>query len=601
MIATATTLTCATVDCENPATDVSLFPGGAALSCVSCYPATALDRVSVHDWTQDDDDIAPLREFYADEDCEHVDAAIGGGGVEPVLDATTYDEAVAALFDMWERDCKSVLPLEPDEARETIEHLNDLFAEIAHEYGRTQTWWIKPPDENENASASPDDAWWLDADEVGRRLKAARERWAETAPERADAAARARLVDMSEAIRLAGLAPAWVCDPIAARGALTVIAGKTGHGKTWLGLAIAYAVHGGGGDVGGIGGLHCRGGVALYVDAENGPRVIGRRFGVMDIEADGLLVADGMGLHLPTDIDELRELVRVTGATLVVLDSLRRLAPEMREDKSDDIVPVMAAIAELAREFDVAVIVLHNRSTKPGAPNMRGSSSIEDQCDAAFVLERVDGDRERARRRLRCIKHRLDGEPSSIWLQLEKVAGFVRWASAEPFERDERDDDDVEPEPPKPSKREQVAEVIRALGPQVLADDGWSPSRLAEAVGVEPDSGTFGRAVKLLVGNGEWDRFGTTSNRRLKPLSPSQRPLKGDGESGESQLELSPKTLANDGTPEGGPKRGESGESQNDPTDDAFGEFDELAEQRRKHEETTSPDPDDTDETGGAS
>ena len=96
---------------------------------------------------------------------------------------------------------------------------------------------------------------------------------------------------------------------------LAVLVGRTGHGKTWLGLALAHAVHGGGGDVGGMAGVRCRAGKALLVDAENGRRVLGQRFTAMGIGPDALVVVDGMGLHLPDDIGELRELVRATGAT----------------------------------------------------------------------------------------------------------------------------------------------------------------------------------------------------------------------------------------------------------------------------------------------
>jgi hypothetical protein len=73
-----------------------------------------------------------------------------------------------------------------------------------------------------------------------------------------------------------------------------------------------------------------------YVDAENGPRLMGRGSRPVASPADGLLVADGMKLRFPRDLDTVRTMIEETGAGLVVLDSLRRLAPGIRENESDD-------------------------------------------------------------------------------------------------------------------------------------------------------------------------------------------------------------------------------------------------------------------------
>ena len=146
----------------------------------------------------------------------------------------------------------------------------------------------------------------------------------------------------------------------------------------------------------------------------------------MGLRSDAFLVADGTGIRLPADIGEVASLVRETGARLLILDSLRRLAPGMREDKSDDAAPVMAALAEMARDTGCAVVVIHHRSTKANAADVRGSSVLEDQADIVFVLERVSRDPQgRTRRRLRCSKMRPDQEPGAVWLSFEVVAGFM--------------------------------------------------------------------------------------------------------------------------------------------------------------------------------
>ena len=65
-------------------------------------------------------------------------------------------------------------------------------------------------------------------------------------------------------------------------------------------------------------------------------------------------------------------MVRVTGAEFVVLDALRRLTPGLDEDSSRDMAPVIADLANLARDLYVAVLLLHHQSSKPNAPPSRG-------------------------------------------------------------------------------------------------------------------------------------------------------------------------------------------------------------------------------------
>ena len=168
----------------------------------------------------------------------------------------------------------------------------------------------------------------------------------------------------------------------------------------------------------------------------------------------------------------IRALVEVTGAGLIVLDSLRRLAPGAREDKSDDVARLFSGLAQITRDLHVAIVVIHHRSTKLGAADTRGSSAIEDQADLVFVLEHVARDPDRNRRRLRCVKFRIDEEPPPIWLRRGHVGEHVTLDAAEPFVAD--DDDDA----PDDSAEARMVARIRSLAPNVNADlaaGGWPP------------------------------------------------------------------------------------------------------------------------------
>jgi hypothetical protein len=315
------------------------------------------------------------------------------------------------------------------------------------------------------------------------------------------------LMDLQAAMRLAMQPVPWLVDGIASAGAVTTLAGIRGEAKTWLGLFMCNGVaHGT--DVAGIA---CRKAPALYVDAENGPRTMGRRFLDIGLEPDAFKVADGGRLQLPRDAKILRQLIDATGAQLCVLDSLRRLSPGAREDKSDDMAPIFAALSIIARETDCAIVVLHHRSVKFGAPDTRGSSAIEDQSDLIYVLERDQRDPQRKRRkRLRCTKSRIDVEPEDRWVRLDRLAGFITMGEAEPFEPKDDDDDDA-------PARNAMADQIRALAERVRKDGAWPPGRLAEGVGVEPQDSTFKRALRELCESGEWTAEGQTRARVYRP------------------------------------------------------------------------------------
>ena len=323
-----------------------------------------------------------------------------------------------------------------------------------------------------------------------------------------------RIVDMAEAIRLGSEPLPYRFSPFAVDGFVTVLAGRRGESKSWLAQFACGAVHR---DQDVLPFQH-RSGRALYLDAESGLRLMGRRFVQAGMDQGAFVVADGSGLHLPGDIDQVGELVEHVGANLLILDTLRRLAPKMRENESDDVAPVMAALAGLSRQTDCAVVTIHHRSIKWGAADTRGSSAIEDQADIVFVLEKVEGDPEMAtRRRLRCTKMRVDREPGPLWLKFRKVAGFMTMSEAEPFER----------EPDEPRAHEALADRIRELAGEV--NGGISPADLADLLGCSRETRSFKDAVRFLVELGEWEATGRAQARRLRPRSGSgSRPSKGD-------------------------------------------------------------------------
>jgi len=333
------------------------------------------------------------------------------------------------------------------------------------------------------------------------------------------------LIDMREAMLHAHDPIPYLIEPIAVRGLVTVLVGRHSSMKSWLMICAAAAVQATGRTA--VAGYDVATAPVLYIDAEMGPRLMARRFAAGDLAHDAFHVADGFRLRLPQSKAQIAALVERTGAQLVVMDSLRRLAPGAREDRSDDMSPIMAVLAELSRELDVAIVLIHHRSTKEGAAETRGSSAIEDQADIVLAFEHVQGDPDRSRRRLRTVKYRPDEEPPATWVSIGHVGPYLTIGETEPF-----DGADDEPRP-----LVLVAEA-EEHAKEIAAEGGWSPSRLAEKLGCLSSSGTYTRTWKALQAKG-WHASGATSTRLVHPPGSSPYdPLSPLGESGGESGEL---------------------------------------------------------------
>jgi AAA domain len=323
------------------------------------------------------------------------------------------------------------------------------------------------------------------------------------------------LVDMEQALEEADQPVPFLADPVAARGCLTLLVAKHSSFKSMFAMAVGHCCHAGGGDLAGI---HCERARVLYVDAENGRRIMGRYFKAIGIPADGLLVADGSRIKLPRDLKKLRDLIEATEADLVVLDSLRRLTAGRRESDSDDMAPVIGALAALAHDLDVAIVLIHHRSSKPGAANQRGSSAIEDQADAFFALRRYPG--QRLKLWVVDDKYRMGATPAPLWLTMGELNGVFGLGTTDPVSDADEGEDGA-----APTAEADLIVRIRELADRVAKDGGWPPKQLAAAVGSDQRSGTFQRSLGELLTTGEWVAEGETRTRRVRPADPAQTQL----------------------------------------------------------------------------
>lgn len=163
-------------------------------------------------------------------------------------------------------------------------------------------------------------------------------------------------------------------------GAITIVAGRPGTGKSQLTLALAAQLS--------------KARVAtIFLGAEDGladtvrPRVM-----AAEGDADYVHIFDmeeGMA-QLPTDVPFIAEAVRETGAGLVIIDPVQaHLAPEVNAQVDSSLRRATAPLAQMAQDTGVAVIfVTHLRKSTEGSALDRigGSGGLAGASRSALLF-----------------------------------------------------------------------------------------------------------------------------------------------------------------------------------------------------------------------
>jgi hypothetical protein len=281
----------------------------------------------------------------------------------------------------------------------------------------------------------------------------------------------------------------WIAEPLLVRGALSLLHGREGQGKSLLALAIAIAVAAGEP----VAGFSPKAGKVVYIDAENGAAEIHRRvraLGLPNGAAENLAIFITEGLDLRRDLAELEAVLAAERPALLVLDSFRSLWGG-KENDSDETGAVLDRLRNLGRRMDAASLLVHH-SGKVG-DEYRGSTGIGASCELVFGLGREPGDTDPQRRVLACRKSRPAPEPGRRWLRLSSVleGTFIEEADAPDGDADEP----VRGRPPKAQHElaPQLLAVLREHGPLTRAEG-------ARMLGRHPKDGTVRRVLEKLDG-----------------------------------------------------------------------------------------------------
>jgi putative DNA primase/helicase len=208
----------------------------------------------------------------------------------------------------------------------------------------------------------------------------------------------------------------WLCDNIVARGYLSVLAGRPGEGKSWLALGLAEGCANGST----VAGIPCQMARVLYLDGENGEREMRRRSRRLGLRHS----VDFLFTEGPWDMEEnlpgLCHYISSTGADFVILDGFRSLWSGDEND-SRAVTHVLSTLCDVARDYDVAILMLHHMSKQGG---YRGTGAI-----AAVPQILIEIESDGPMRELRWEKCRLGPSPYRHKFAIEGDAKSVRLIS----------------------------------------------------------------------------------------------------------------------------------------------------------------------------
>jgi RecA-family ATPase len=159
-------------------------------------------------------------------------------------------------------------------------------------------------------------------------------------------------------------------------------------------------------------------GPVIYIAAEGAAGIRGRfeaweyaQFAGAPIPDDRLTVVSGpVNLLDPEQVAELDELCAEVAPRLMVLDTMHRCAPGVEENSAKEMGQVIEVLSGLRERHDCTILADHH--TGHGGQRSRGSSSIEDDFDNAWVIKLAGDGEDRSPKNQRTMEHRKvkDGE-----------------------------------------------------------------------------------------------------------------------------------------------------------------------------------------------
>jgi hypothetical protein len=190
--------------------------------------------------------------------------------------------------------------------------------------------------------------------------------------------------------------PEFLIEGLLVKNSLAILYGEPGGAKTFLALALAISVAGGGSWFG----RAVAPAPVVYVCAE-GHNGIGRRIKANELHnglsASNLYVlGESIQLQKSGEVEAFISMLHKENVRpgFVVFDTLSRCTVGVDENAAKEMNVVVASLERIKREFGATVLVVHH-STKADGKTIRGSSVISGGVDTALALVTNKKNRER--------------------------------------------------------------------------------------------------------------------------------------------------------------------------------------------------------------
>lgn len=207
----------------------------------------------------------------------------------------------------------------------------------------------------------------------------------------------------------------WIDEPFIARGAVTVIAGREGEGKSLIEEDDAIK-------------LAAAGYKVLIVDVENGARLIAERLHKLGMGYDDPKIVERIAVYTPQGFDfssedaddfmAFQEMIELEKPDVVFIDSLRSIYGQSLASRKIGI--LMELFRMVAKHHNLGMVIIHH-TTKSGNTYL-GSGAIGSVVEMVYYMLRAKDDPDSDRRYITCYKNRLTREPDDIWLRISSEA-----------------------------------------------------------------------------------------------------------------------------------------------------------------------------------
>ena len=176
----------------------------------------------------------------------------------------------------------------------------------------------------------------------------------------------------------------WLWEPYIPRGAISLIQGDGGMGKTSSSLAIAAAVSRGNALPGGIDGAPA---AVIVQNAEDSyTRTIKPRLEKYGADCDMIEVIDEIEQELSLSDNRIEDAIIRTGAKLLIIDPVQAYFGGRNMNSAGGVRPLMKQLGAVAARHGCAVLLVGHLHKKGGSPQYRGLGSIDIYAAARSVM-----------------------------------------------------------------------------------------------------------------------------------------------------------------------------------------------------------------------